>query len=104
MSVTEELQKPEWLGESKKDRERQKQGLRKWATPWRIWLSLGTVAITASVICRPCGSLPVPAAAIQGPSSPKLAVQGVAPGSSTSLYPLRLPWRHSSNPVLDSWD
>lgn len=89
MSVTELLRKPEWLGGggSKKDRETQKQGLRKWATPWRIWLSLGTVDITASVTCRPYGSLPVPAAAIQRPPVLRWLSKGLPQGVPLPYIP-----------------
>lgn len=67
VSVTEELQEPEWLGGVRKTERYGREGLREWATPRRIWISLDTIDITASVPCRLCGSLSVPAAAIQGP-------------------------------------
>lgn len=50
-----------------RDREIWKKGLRKWATPWRTWVSLGTVGIVASVPWRSRGSLSIPAAVMQGP-------------------------------------
>lgn len=75
---------------------------------WRIWISLGTVDITASVPCRPYGSLLVPAAAIQAPPSPVLRwlSKGLPPGVPLSYIPcgyLRdTPHPQSQTPETDS--
>lgn len=70
VSAAEDLQSPKRLERERETERYGREGLRKWATPWTTLVSLGTVDITVSVSWRFWGSLPIPAAAIQGPPVP----------------------------------